>query len=185
MDFEPINQTKATFEQYTADSSNKNVIIGVLIVIVVLSLLGINIFSFVGDVLQHFINVFSPAFSNALTGFGRVSGIAINKSSDIIADTSKTGIDILNGTVQSVGDLLIKSGNNQINQPPSIPRNPPEPTDTTNPIVNTPSLNKNKWCLVGEYNGTRGCISITDSDKCMSGQVFPSQQLCLNPNLTK
>jgi|UniRef100_A0A6C0DY07 hypothetical protein len=187
MDFQPINQTKATFEEYTStDSSNKNVVIVVLILIVILSLLGINIFSFVGDVLQQFINVFSPLFSNALTGFGRVSGTALNASSNVIADTSKTGIDILNGTVQSVGDLLIKSHDqNKINQPPMVARDPPQPADTTNPIVSAAVANKNKWCLVGEYNGKRGCISITDSDKCMSGQVFPSQQLCLNPNLSK
>jgi len=188
MDFQPINQPKAMFEQYTQpDSSNKNAIIIILTIILVLSLLGINAFSFIGDVLQQFINVFSPLFSNALKGFGYASGTAINASSEVIADTSKTGIDILNGTVQSVGDLLIKTGdqNRQMNQPPTVVRNPPQPAETTNPIVNGPSINKNKWCLVGEYNGTRGCIHITDSDKCMSGQVFPSQQLCLNPNLSR
>ena len=42
-----------------------------------------------------------------------------------------------------------------------------------------------KYCLVGEYHNKRGCIEVADGDKCMSGQVFPSQQLCLNPTLTQ
>jgi hypothetical protein len=65
-----------------------------------------------------------------------------------------------------------------------IAPNPPKPAETTNPI-NTPSINNNKWCLVGEYEGKRGCISVSDEDKCLSGQVFPNQQMCLNPNLTQ
>jgi hypothetical protein len=186
MDIQPSNQIDPSVDSYS--SLNKNMVIIILTVIIILSLLGINVFVIIGDVLQKFINVFSPLFADALSGFGYVSGTALNNTTNVLAETSKTGIDILNGTVQSVGDLLIKSsGENHmnINQPPTIIREPPEPTESTNPVLNASSMNKNKWCLVGEYNGIRGCINISDSDKCMSNQVFPSQQLCLNPNLSK
>jgi len=40
------------------------------------------------------------------------------------------------------------------------------------------------WCLVGEFNKKRGCVPVADETKCLSGQVFPNQAMCLNPTLT-
>jgi hypothetical protein len=170
----------------------KNVLIGILLVILILSLLGINIFTIFGNSLQNFIDIFSPIISKTLAELGYASGNIITQSSDILADTSKTGIDILNDTVNSVGDLLLKASSKNpnarldkyINQPPTEPPRSPDPNSTSSPIQSGGS-SKSNWCLVGEYNGTRGCISVTDQDKCLSGQVFPSQQQCLNPNLTQ
>ena len=185
MDSEPIMSQP----QSANGTDRSNMLIIVLIIILVLSLLGINVFTIIGNGLQQFINIFNPAISKGLSDLGYASGNVIDKSSDLLADTSKTGIDILNGTVQSVGDLLIKaSGDNRgnINQPSTKPPTPPQPAETTNPIVaSTHASNKSQWCLVGEYNGARGCINISDQDKCLSGQVFPNQQMCLNPNLTQ
>ena len=171
----------------------KNVLIMILLVILVLSLLGINVFTIFGNALQKLIDIFNPIVSKVLKDLGYASGNVISSTSDILADTSKTGIDILNGTVHSVGDLLLKASgqgagaslDSQINQPPIIAPKPPSPNESSNPIQSTPSVNKNQWCLVGEYNGARGCISVSDQDKCLSGQVFPTQQMCLNPNLTQ
>ena len=46
--------------------------------------------------------------------------------------------------------------------------------------MTTPSSKKAGWCLVGEYQGRRGCIEISDYDKCLSGKVFPNQGACMN-----
>jgi hypothetical protein len=171
----------------------KNMLIMVLLVILVLSLLGINIFAIFGNALQNFINIFNPIVSKGLSELGYASGTVLDKTADIVADTSKTGIDILHGTVDSVGDLLLKASghgaganlDSKINQPPFVLPKQPEPNQTTSPIQSGPSSAKSSWCLVGEYNGARGCINVSDQDKCLSGQVFPSQQMCLNPNLSQ
>jgi hypothetical protein len=184
--YEPVSPS-------TGGDIAKNFIIMVLLVILILSLLGINIFTIFGNALQNFIDIFNPIISKTLADLGYASGTVLDRSSDIVADAGKTGIDILNGTVQSVSDLLVKaSGRNpgseldrHINQPPTQPPHPPAPNDTTSPIQSGSSSSKSNWCLVGEYNGTRGCISVSDQDKCLSGQIFPSQQQCLNPNLSQ
>jgi hypothetical protein len=182
----------STLPQITTsgDGYLKNIVIIILLVIVVLLVLGINIFTILGDLIQQIVGFFQPAVAKGLSYAGYGTGTVINTSSDVLADTSKTGIDIARDSLQSIGNLLLQSSDNTnntidsaINQPPIIPRNPPSPNETTNNI-NSPSSAINKWCLVGEYNGARGCISITDRDKCLSGQVFPQQQMCLNPNLT-
>ena len=171
----------------------KNTLILILVVILVLSLLGVNIFLLFGNILQDIVNFFRPVVSKSLSELGYASGTLIDNSSEIVADSAKTGIDILHGTVDSVGDLLIKASgqgsgatlDNKINQPPIIAPRPPSPNETSNPIQSSSSPSKSQWCLVGEYNGSRGCVNVSDQDKCLSGQVFPSQQICLNPNLTQ
>jgi hypothetical protein len=39
------------------------------------------------------------------------------------------------------------------------------------------------WCFIGEDRGFRTCSEIGVNDQCMSGDVFPSQEICMNPNL--
>jgi hypothetical protein len=43
---------------------------------------------------------------------------------------------------------------------------------------------KESWCYVGLDNeGTRTCSSVDKSDDCMSGDIFSSRTLCINPTL--
>lgn len=42
---------------------------------------------------------------------------------------------------------------------------------------------KEGWCFIGENNGARVCGEVGLNDECMSGQIFPSSELCVNPNL--
>ena len=189
------NPTFETPQMSESGGYIKNMIIIILIVVLILSLLGINIFIIFGNGLQKLIDIFNPVVSKGLSDLGYASGTVIDKSSDVLADASKVGIDIAHDTVQSVADLLVKasgkepgSSNNidiAINQPPTIPPKQPTPDSSSSPIQTSPSALKSHWCLVGEYNGARGCINVTDQDKCMSGQVFPSQQMCLNPTMTQ
>jgi len=39
------------------------------------------------------------------------------------------------------------------------------------------------YCLVGEDRGNRGCIYVNESDTCMSGNIFPTKDKCINPSL--
>jgi len=59
----------------------------------------------------------------------------------------------------------------------------PPSTSASSIQTSIPSANKAQWCLVGEYNERRGCVAIDQNTKCMSGQVFPTQNACLNPNM--
>jgi hypothetical protein len=52
----------------------------------------------------------------------------------------------------------------------------PDPTDL--------SENSNKsigFCYIGTEGGNRTCMSIDDSTKCMSGQIFTTNAKCMNP----
>uniref|UniRef100_A0A6C0HR65 Uncharacterized protein n=1 Tax=viral metagenome TaxID=1070528 RepID=A0A6C0HR65_9ZZZZ len=41
---------------------------------------------------------------------------------------------------------------------------------------------KNDWCFVGESDKNRYC-TLMQGEKCMSGNIFPSKDICVNPKL--
>jgi hypothetical protein len=120
------------------------------------------------------------------------------------AEGSKSIIDVasntITGSIQSLEKGLSLSGknirnnidnkkvlvqetdNNQLefNQMLNISKNRVKPK---NEIDSTPVSRKNGFCYVGEDRGYRSCIKIGNADKCMSGDIFPSQEICINPAL--
>ena len=42
---------------------------------------------------------------------------------------------------------------------------------------------KSGWCFVGEDRGFRSCVSVNESQTCMSGDIFPTRDICINPGL--
>lgn len=46
-----------------------------------------------------------------------------------------------------------------------------------------PGNNKSGWCYIGTYSGYRSCSRVGEADKCMSGDIFPTHDVCVNPNL--
>jgi len=50
-------------------------------------------------------------------------------------------------------------------------------------ISTVQSSGKAGWCYIGMDRGTRACSEVGVNDMCMSGNIFPSQDICMNPNL--
>ena len=167
----------------------QNYIIIVLLVLLILALLGINMFTIFGNILQDFMNWISPYINRIFGNLGYASGNLIDKSGDLVADTLKTGVDLANGAVGNIGDLLIRAGqplDNTINKERGFHKvKDPLPTPSTSPIQNPISSGKNNWCYTGEFEGKRGCVEVDDVTKCLSGQLFPNKDTCMDPSKYK
>jgi len=215
-----LNDTTSSF------SLSKNTLIIILLILLIFSFLGINILNLSGGFIDGLMKIFGPLITQILSIFGYTTGTIIDKSADVITDTSIAGIQIANGTFHSIGDLLKNASKGDVNPitkeqldkafnlnnlsakitqaqeqtqaqnqsnlpkldnsinistlPPAMPS-----ADNAESAIQKPiTSGKTNWCLVGEYQGRRGCIEVDDQDKCLSGQVFPSQKMCLNPTVT-
>jgi hypothetical protein len=52
--------------------------------------------------------------------------------------------------------------------------------------ANNVATNVNKkagYCYVGSDRNVRTCVEVSDENTCMSGEVFPTRDLCINPKL--
>ena len=41
---------------------------------------------------------------------------------------------------------------------------------------------KSGYCYIGEDRGHRSCVRVGKGDVCMSGDIFPSIEICINPS---
>jgi hypothetical protein len=184
-------------------SSSKNTIVIIILVFVVLALIGVNLLSATGNAIDTLNAMLAPTIKQVSSMLGYSAGELINTTTDVAADVAKTSVDIAKGTGHSIGNLL-KDGSKggmdesqrhaleQALKSPKCPeskqcevdsrrKDEPQPVKTTEPTVAPISSQKAKagWCYVGDIANTRGCVEMGEHNKCMSGQVFPSQTACL------
>jgi len=168
--------------------NGQSVLIVLLSALLFFSLLGINLLTLAGNLFQSMFDVVKPVTSTVMSKASYSTGKVIDTTSDVVTDVGKNTLDLANGSFHSIGDLFIKAGDPKANLDDTINeasknQKHVEHDNDASPIQNPNS--KTQWCLVGEYQHKRGCVEVGDQDKCLSGQIFPSQQMCLNPTLTK
>jgi hypothetical protein len=232
--FQAPPAVQTSFNPIGSYFAEKNILIITLVILLVLSLLGINLLTLLGSGIQSIVNWIGPYITGLLFKVSDTTGAVINKTSDVVSSTTKTGIDIADGSVHSIGNIMRNTNNINptvsqnlaldnvtkitpitvpkvnpnagvnVGQPQPVYIQVPTPVPTPTPPVyvpapypvptpvptpapiklddtlnRSPSSGKSGWCFVGAYDGARNCISVTDQDKCMSGQIFPSEQKCL------
>jgi hypothetical protein len=104
----PVSNTKNRDKMF---GLSKNTIIAFLMVLVILALLGFNIFLGVGVILDRLFSGIKNIFTKLLAMLGFYTGAVINTTADIVGDTAKETIDIAEGSLQSVGNLLQNRNN--------------------------------------------------------------------------
>ena len=161
-------------------NESKNNLIIFLLVLLIFSILGINLLSQAGGGFQMILDAFLPFFQKLLGIIGMATGKVINLTSDVAAEGTKAGIDVIDGSIQSIGSGIQRASSMGINAGNSSNLGVLSDNSNSN-IQNNISSKKSKWCLVGEYQGKRGCIEIDKSDECISNQTYPNEKMCLNP----
>ncbi len=191
----------------------QNMAILLLLILLLFSFLGINLLTVFGNVFQQFANLVIPFIERVLNILGFTLGSFANISADVIEDVGKSSLTILNDGVHDITGLMMKgeaprqtgqTGQTEVpyhthpvapvqtdhldkglSQGPTVDvSNVAVPSSSSSPMqTSIAATSKSSWCLTGEYKERRGCIEIGENDRCMSGQVFPTQALCLNPNI--
>lgn len=179
-------------------------------VIFILALFGINVFSILAKGTDEVSSVFHPIwnfFSRILKFFGFSTLTTVKQT----ATTSATGVSAIAdtaaaGTVSAVDAIESKASNKNSEAVPST--GVPSTTTTSSQSALQTALNsasdaaaqnegvepddsyssiqgggKAGWCYVGEQQGIRSCVQVGANDTCMSGDVFPTSDVCVNPNL--
>jgi hypothetical protein len=162
-------------------------------IIILLTFLGVNIFVYLAEVSEFMSSVLKPFIGTSI-------GVA-SETVDVAAEGGITAVDIV-GSIAKVGLLETQTvakkaknnnemssmkldfglpnvlDNNTLNRSINSKRNE-EKNDGTYEGTDT----SGKWCYVGEFNGVRSCRKLSEGDTCMSGNIFPNRDICINPSL--
>ena len=195
-----------------------------IIIILILALLGINIFAYLARGTEETALLFNQIFGPILKFFGYssletskqiidTSATGTKSATDIVSNTAINTIDNIqqtavatsgtSGTSIPQGKMSSSSFPQSLNQNVNINQNQNQnlnqeqdslsraldnakqsgnvaPDESRSSIQTT---GKSGWCYIGEEKGNRVCSEIGVNDGCMSGNIFPNQAICMNPNL--
>uniref|UniRef100_A0A6C0ICT8 Uncharacterized protein n=1 Tax=viral metagenome TaxID=1070528 RepID=A0A6C0ICT8_9ZZZZ len=176
------------------------------IIILIFAFLGFNIFAYLAKGTQDIANLFGPFFKEVfgitLLATGKVVDVtaegakAVVNTTAGVLDTGLTAVQNItpDGSKSSISPQTVQS---TISQPDVMANN------SLNKVLNTHQTEqqgqdyqaneasssvhlaggKGGWCYIGEDRGFRSCVEVSGSDQCMSGDIFPSKDICVNPSL--
>lgn len=178
-----------------------------ILVILILAFLGFNIFVYLAKGTQDITTFFAPllqkifGISIATTGqvvdvsaegakavVGGTAGViqtGLTEVQDITPNRAKSSIPNENINQQNKQDIIQKSSLNQALNSAQVndSREQEQNYQADNASSSIQGRGKSGWCYIGEDRGFRTCAQIGIDDSCMSGEIFPNQEICMNPNL--
>jgi hypothetical protein len=173
-----------------------------LLIILILAFLGFNIFVYLAKGTQDIANFFAPLteklFGATVSATGQTVDVAAEGAKAVVSGTATT----VNTGLSAVQDITPNKATSSIQSQPvqGQPTSRPSDSGLNKALNNSQEQNMDYqaheasssvhsgggqagWCFVGEDRGFRSCALVNEDDKCMSGDIFPSQELCINPNL--
>jgi hypothetical protein len=170
------------------------------LIIVILAILGFNIFIYLAKGTQFTANIvatvtkwFAGLFGPTVKQTVNVSAVGAKATIDTVAQATNDTIDSIPGTMASTSqgsspmnnninmNLEQDNLNNALND--ANKTTVVEADDSYSSIQRSKSSNKSGWCFIGEDKGARSCMAVGPNDACMSGDIFPTMEVCVNPNL--
>ena len=178
-----ISNKSLTMNNDYLDSFNWQQLFKYLLIIIILALLGFNLFAHLGNLTNNIKDFLSPLTNK------------VGKETDKILETTALnsakgikGIGNLSGNLIESGVKIIKNDLDGVKNDttdvtdPSLNEDEPEP-DTSDSIIQSTPKTGSGYCYVGEDRGIRSCVKVDKTHKCMSGDIFPTREICINPNL--
>jgi hypothetical protein len=156
-------------------------------IILLLAFLGINVFVYLAQGTQDIASIFKPIFAfftNILAKTTQQITSVSAQGATAILQAPLTQTTTVDGASTSVaGASTSVAGASTLHQ--DLQKKTPvkhdyEPDESHSSIQ---ASGKAGWCYIGEDRGFRSCAYVKESDKCISGQIFPSKEICVNPNL--
>ena len=145
-----------------------------LLIIVILSILGLNVFNYLASATD-----FAARVTGGVTK--DVAGAALagtEKTVQVASVGTKAGVDVATGAITGGIHELEKALDISVEEKGKYTGYGPDNTDSD---VQTPK--KSGYCFIGEESGYRSCVRVGKRDTCMSGEIFPTMDVCINPNL--
>jgi hypothetical protein len=181
-----------------------------ILIIFLFSFFGFNIFIYLAEGTEEVTSIFKPLIDVVIALVAHVTsifvGVTAAGTNTIVqgtADVIDTGLTNIENRAEKIQDKTavssLKSQHDAKSKPDKTMDN-----NTLNKTLNTAKAkqsnngdyesdqsgssiqagnSKSGWCFIGEDRGFRSCMEIGQQDKCMSGDIFPSNEICINPSL--
>ena len=177
-----------------------NYFIRFILVITLLAFAGFNIFAQAGIITEDAMSFIEPVIQPIMKALGmaaeqtvKTTAQGTKTSVDVVSGATKSGVNVLED--QLIGSGIRSSGGGNAAQERARATaltmktgadaviSQPEADEASSVTQKGRVSGKAGYCLVGEDRGIRSCVKVGEGDTCMSGNIFPSKDVCINPSL--
>lgn len=175
-----------------------------ILIILLLAFLGFNIFIYLAKGTQGIADFFAPFLKSvfgitldttsqvvdvsaegakaAVAGTAGATQGALTAVQDITPNNTSSSVKGQSLTPQQQDVMQQSSLNKALNSGEKQKQTEREyEADTASSSIQ--GIGKSGWCYIGEDRGYRTCAQVGANDQCMSGDIFPTHEICMNPNL--
>ena len=179
-----------------------------IFIILLLAYLGFNIFNYLAKGAETTNDVLSPFWTYIMTFFnyGPTSITSVQPDDNEVDNDDTDGNSNLDGGKPISAENAKPNTASVSKMSPDSAQNLQGPDNAQNTALNR-ALNISKqqelskqeyvandsydntqqgkagWCYIGSDQGYRSCSQVGEADTCMSGNIFPTQEVCVNPSL--
>ena len=185
-----------------------------ILIILIFTFLGFNIFVYLAKGTQDVNDFFAPLVKKLTSIFGGVTGQVVDVSAEGAKAVVGTSADIVTTGLTGVQNITPTNPTQQNSKTTTkgqdikttFPQGDVAQANTVNKAINSSTAQKQQvngedyqadeasssiqngapkagWCYIGEDRGFRSCAEVGVNDTCMSGDIFPTSQICVNPSL--
>lgn len=161
--------------------------IKILLIMIILTILGFSVFLYVARGTEIYLHPMldkpKKIFEDIILKINNAETSIESELEDDMKKITDTGKKIINNSMDEMADILdIKfQHQNIIDSNRNIKFN--DEYENTKKQGLSAISGKSGYCYVGSDNNKRGCIQISKGETCMSGDIYPSWDICINPTL--
>jgi hypothetical protein len=182
-----------------------------ILVVLILTFLGFNIFVYLAKGTEGVNDFFAPLIKKVTSIFAGVTGQVVDISAEGAKAVVNTSANVVTTGLTGVQNITPTEQNSKTKTKgqdikTTFPQGDVAQANTVNKAINSSTAQKQQvngedyqaddaassiqhgaskagWCYIGEDRGFRSCAEVGVNDTCMSGNIFPTHQICVNPSL--
>ena len=179
--FSPAQGTSSPMQ--TSSSDDGVMIVKVILIVGIIAFLAYNAYLYFyegTDILQKFFGIVLFKTGEGTKNVFETTG---EGAKEIVNVTEKAGKSV-GQAVSDVGrNVEERSSLKKAIEQPKKKKEDVNADDTTE--SNIQQKKASGYCYIGSDRGYRTCVEMGKNDTCASGKIFPSKDICVNPNLRK
>jgi hypothetical protein len=190
----PWTQTSSLSE--TAEAAVSRDWVKIALAVAVLALLGLNVFAYLSQITEWFGKTFGPLFRGTVGTAANVVGETASQTIETAAKGTEAAIKgAAAGATTGIGELQKalggKMNRNNIDGrgidfgkgDTSFVMDQDDDDADTSVVGHKTKGHSGGFCYIGEDRGVRSCLRVEKGERCMSGDIYPTMDVCVNPSL--
>tara|TARA_B100000963_G_scaffold340237_1_gene338704 strand:+ start:364 stop:1023 length:660 start_codon:yes stop_codon:yes gene_type:complete len=136
-------------------------------------------------------DILGKLFGMGIVGTGKVTQATVDVAAEGTKDTVNVAQEVtrdVTNKVEEVGEKIENRADNRVGRAIEGPNNLNDNDETKADLSTESEIQQPKqsgYCYIGTDRTFRSCVKMNSGDTCASKKVFPTKDICINPELRR